>query len=189
MRRQDIQLLVSARQGDSAARCEVGRRYLLGVDGFARHVATGLAHLTHASVRDRPQAATLIAENLPLDELLRRGLEAVLDRAAAHSAAARAKRAAWQAAERGAPMAQLRSLLSMCGDGAADAVLLIAAQRALDGSDLERIGACLRNAIELRARVTPELAQMVVSAVRLAESRGVPLRGLDAEHLLAALEM
>jgi TPR repeat protein len=30
---------------------------------------------------------------------------------------------------------------------------------------------------------------MVVDAVRLAESRDAPLRGLDAEHLLAALEM
>ena len=30
MRRQDIQLLAAARQGDVAARCEVGRRYLLG---------------------------------------------------------------------------------------------------------------------------------------------------------------
>jgi hypothetical protein len=191
MRRQDIQLLASARQGDSAARCEVGRRYLLGVDGFPRHVATGLAHLTHASVRERPQAATLIADNLPLDELLQRGLEAVLERAAAGSAAAQAKRAAWQAAERGAPLAQVRRALSACGDNAADAdaVLLIAAQRALAAGDLERIAACLHNAIEQHARVTPELAEMVVGAVRLAESRGVPLRGLDAEHLLAALEM
>jgi TPR repeat protein len=189
MRRQDIQLLASARQGDSAARCEVGRRYLLGADGFPRHVATGLAHLTHASVRERPQAATLIADNLPLDELLRRGLESVLDRAAATSTAAQAKRAAWQAAERGAPMALLRRALLACGDDSADAVLLIAAQRALDSGDLDRSAACLRNAIEQHARVTPELAEMIVGAVRLAESRGVPLRGLDAEHLLAALEM
>jgi hypothetical protein len=189
MRRQDIQLLASARQGDSAARCEVGRRYLLGVDGFPHHVASGLEHLTHASVRERPQAATLIAEHLPLDELLRRGLDAVLERAAAHSAIARAKRAAWQAAERGAPWAELRRLLSMCGDGSGDAVVLIAAQRALAGGELERIGACLRNAIGLRARVTPEVAEMVVSAVQLAEARAVPLRGLDAEPLLAALEL
>jgi TPR repeat protein len=189
MRRQDIQLLASARQGDGAARCEVGRRYLLGVDGFPRHVATGLAHLTHASVRERPQAATLIADNLPLDELLRRELEFVLDRAAATSSTAQAKRTAWQAAERGAPLARLRDALSACGDDSAEAVLLIAAQRALAGGELERIAACLRNAIELHARVTPELGQMVVATVRLAESRGVPLRGLDAEHLLAALEL
>ena len=51
MRRQDIQLLATARQGDAAARCEVGRRYLLGVDGFTRHVASGLDHLQQPNVR------------------------------------------------------------------------------------------------------------------------------------------
>lgn len=188
MRRQDIQLLASARQGDGAARCEVGRRYLLGADGFPRHVASGLEHLTHPSVRERPQAATLIAEHLPLDELLRRGLETVLDRAAASSAVAQAKRVAWRAAERGAPPAELRAALAACGESP-DAVLLIAAQRALAGGDLERIGGCLRNAIELRAHVAPEVAELVSSAVCIAEARGVPLRGLDAEHLQACLEM
>jgi TPR repeat protein len=188
MRRQDIQLLASARQGDAAARCEVGRRYLLGVDGFPRHVASGLEHLTHPSVRDRPQAASLIADHLPLDDLLRRGLEAVLDRAAAYSAVAQAKRAAWRAAERGATAMEVRRALLACGDDAANAVLLIAATRALAGADLERIGACLRNAIELRAQPAPEIAELVVAAVRLAEARGMPLRGLDAEHLLGSLE-
>src|SRR5258706_3960862 len=86
MRRQDIQLLASARQGNIAARCEVGRRYLLGADGFPLHVASGLDHLSHASVRELPQAATIIAESLSLEELLQRGHEHALERAAAHSA-------------------------------------------------------------------------------------------------------
>jgi TPR repeat protein len=190
MRRQDIQLLASARQGDSAARCEVGRRYLLGVDGFPHHVASGLEHLTHPSVRDKTQAATLIAEHLPLRELLIRGLEPALDRAASSSTLAHAKRAAWRAAERGAPVAELRRTLTACVDGDdAAAVVSIAAQRALAGADLERIAACLRNAIEWQGRVSPDVAQMVAAAVRLAETRAEPLRGLDAEHLLTSLEM
>ena len=82
MRRQDIQLIVSARQGDIAARCEVGRRYLLGVDGFPHHVATGVEYLNHPSVRDMPQAARLMAEHLSLEELLRLQLEPALERAA-----------------------------------------------------------------------------------------------------------
>jgi TPR repeat protein len=188
MRRQDIQLLASARQGDAAARCEVGRRYLLGVDGFPRHVASGLEHLTHPSMRERPQAAALIADHLTLQELLQRGLEDVLERAAAHSAAAQAKRTAWRAAERGAPTPDLRRALSAC-NADVDAVLMIAAQRALAAGEIERIGACLRNAIELGARLTPDVAEQVVSAVRLAEEHGVPLRGLDADALLTCLEL
>ena len=83
MRRQDIQLLVSARQGDTAARCEVGRRYLLGVDGFPHHVASGIEHLTHASVKDLPQAARIVAEHLSLESLIELQLERSLERAAA----------------------------------------------------------------------------------------------------------
>jgi TPR repeat protein len=70
MRRQDIQMLSAARQGDVAARCEVGRRYLRGSHGFPQHPQLGIEYLTHASVKDLPKAARLIAESLPLDELL-----------------------------------------------------------------------------------------------------------------------
>jgi len=96
MRRQDIQLLATARQGDAAARCEVGRRYLLGVDGFPRHVASGLDHLAQPNTRDLPQAARIIAESLPLAELLDNGLESALQRAAQDgSAAAQLKLGIW----------------------------------------------------------------------------------------------
>jgi TPR repeat protein len=96
MRRQDIQLLATARQGDAAARCEVGRRYLLGVDGFPRHVASGLDHLNQPNTRDLPQAARIVAESLPLAELLECGLEGALHRAAKDgSAMAQLKLGAW----------------------------------------------------------------------------------------------
>ncbi|MDZ7904945.1 MAG: hypothetical protein U5N55_03605 [Cypionkella sp.] len=55
MRRQDIQLLTLARQGDPAARSKAGRRYLVGGDGFPRHVATGIEYLSHPSVRELPR--------------------------------------------------------------------------------------------------------------------------------------
>jgi hypothetical protein len=83
MRRQDIQLLAQARQGDLTARCEVGRRYLLGVQGFQRHVATGLEYLLHTSLAGQPAPAVIMAESLPLHELLQLALPDVLARAAA----------------------------------------------------------------------------------------------------------
>jgi len=96
MRRQDIQLLALARQGDVAARCEVGRRYLLGADGFQLHIATGLDHLTHANVRDLPQAARIIAESLTLEDILLLQQEPALQSAAAAgSANAQLKLGVW----------------------------------------------------------------------------------------------
>lgn len=188
MRRQDIQLLALARQGDNTARCEVGRRYLLGADGFPLHVAAGLEHLTHPSVRDLPQAAMLIAESLPLAELLRRGLDPALERAAAHSDVAQARLDAWRAAQGGAALAELRRALQRCGAADAAVVALIAAQRSASGDDLERHAACLRNAIELHGAISGEIAALVVAAIGRAEERAVPLRGLQAEHLLESLE-
>lgn len=70
MRRQDIQLLAAARAGDIDARCEVGRRYLLGSDGFPHHTATGREYLTHESMRGNACAQRALAEALPVHELL-----------------------------------------------------------------------------------------------------------------------
>jgi TPR repeat protein len=96
MRRQDIQLLALARQGDTAARCEAGRRYLLGVDGFPQHTATGLDYLTHANVREMPQAACIVAESLALEELLQLDqFDALARAAAAGSVAAQVKLGVW----------------------------------------------------------------------------------------------
>ncbi|MEO8057544.1 MAG: hypothetical protein ABI671_04400 [Burkholderiales bacterium] len=96
MRRQDIQLLALARQGDAAARVEAGRRYLLGSDGFQQHTATGLEYLAHPNVKDTPQAARIVAESLPLEEIVLLQQEAALAQAAAAgSAPAQIKLGAW----------------------------------------------------------------------------------------------
>ncbi len=96
MRRQDIQLLASARQGDLEARYEVGRRYLLGIDGFPLHADTGLEYLTHPSLGPSERAARTIAEALPLHELVRRNLLPALGKAArAGSPGAQVKLGVW----------------------------------------------------------------------------------------------
>jgi len=65
---------------------------LLGQDGFQRHVPTGIEYLTHHSVRHHEEAAVIIAETLPLEELLRFEQECSLHRAAvAGSSAAQVK--------------------------------------------------------------------------------------------------
>ncbi len=129
MRRQDIQLLALARQGDTAARCEVGRRYLLGIDGFPRHVATGLEHLNHPQVRELPAAALIIAESLPLAELLDLQQDVALTRAArAGSMVAQLKLGTWLSLRAG-DMASGREWLAAAarqGDGAAAAALAAA---------------------------------------------------------------
>ena len=95
MRRQNILLLAQARH-DPAARCEVGRRYLLGIEGFAQHVATGIEYLTHSSVNEMPEAAAIICECLPLETIVTLRQEAALLCAAnAGSAVAQFKIAVW----------------------------------------------------------------------------------------------
>ena len=96
MRRQDIQLLALARQGDIAACCEAGRRYLLGADGFAQHIATGIDYLSRPNVKGLAQAARIIAESLPLEDIVLLQQEGAMVRAAAAgSAAAQMKLGAW----------------------------------------------------------------------------------------------
>lgn len=82
MRRQDIQLTVLARSGDIDARLEVGRRYLLGSEGFPKHSPMGIDYLTHPSVCNLPGAYILIAECLSLGELLFLGQQESLRKAA-----------------------------------------------------------------------------------------------------------
>lgn len=97
MRRQDIQLLVAARHGDIAARCEVGRRYITGTDGFPRHVGTALDYLTHPSVTSHPAALAAISTGLTLAELLIWDQLPALSRAAEQSIdGAALKLGAWE---------------------------------------------------------------------------------------------
>lgn len=96
MRREDIRLLARARQGDIHARCEAGRRYLYGGGGFPKHVTTGLGYLNHPSVKDLPEAAQVIAEALPLQDILALQQERALHTAASAGVrTAQAKLGAW----------------------------------------------------------------------------------------------
>lgn len=96
MRRPDIQLLARARQGGLAARYEVGRRYLLGTEGFPLHLELGLEYLLHPSVRGSAQAATVIAESMSLHDLVRfQQLDALRLAANCASVAAQLKLGLW----------------------------------------------------------------------------------------------
>ena len=128
MRRQEIQLLAAARQGDVAARFEAGRRYLLGCEGFRRHPSTALDYLTHSSVVELAQAAILIAQHLSLDELLSFGQQKALRRAAAGKCvAAQVKLAAWQLVRHGDAGDGLAWLSAAAGGADRGAVRALAA--------------------------------------------------------------
>jgi TPR repeat protein len=155
MRRQDIQLLASARQGDLEARYEVGRRYLLGVEGFSQHTDTGLEYLTHTSLGPSERAARTIADALPLHELVRRNLlPALVKTARAGSTAAQLKLGAWRALTSADPAEPMRWLdaAAAAGDTGARAAVhalrsrpsnaaaaVLGALKAAPGIDLARL--------------------------------------------------
>lgn len=196
MRRQDIQLLALARQGDAAARCEAGRRYLLGIDGFAQHIATGLDYLgplAGAAGPDQTRAATLIAECLPLETLVALQQDAALALAAARgSPSARLKLGLWRALREGDIDEGWRLLEQAARGGpAVDAprVVMLAAQHAADANQLKPLLACLCIALRLSSAVDDERAALIVAAVRLAEAEGQTLHGLPAAIIEAALDL
>ena len=128
MRRQDIQLLAQARQGDSAARCEVGRRYLLGVNGFPQHVATGLEYLRHPSLAGQCAPARILAEALPLDQLMALQQGPALALAAADGClAAQLKLGLWRALQADGRSDALRWLGAAAKGGHAGAAQAVAA--------------------------------------------------------------
>jgi TPR repeat protein len=136
MRRQDIQLLALARQGDPAARNEAGRRYLLGVDGFPQHVATGLDYLTTASGAASPQAARIIAESLALEDILQLRQEPVLAQAAAAgSTSAQVKLGVWLCVRQGRIEEGARWLDRAGANGHQAALRAMAALRQPDADD------------------------------------------------------
>ena len=136
MRRQDIQLLALARQGDTAARCEAGRRYLLGVDGFPQHIATGLDYLSHANVRELPQAARIVAESLALEDILQLKQEnALAQAAAAGSATAQVKLGVWLCVRHGKVEEGARWLDKAGAAGHEAAIRAMAALRQPDADD------------------------------------------------------
>lgn len=181
MRRCDIQLLASARQGDPQARCEAGRRYLLGSEGFMRSIPTALDYLTHPTIKDHPQAVKTIAEGLSLDELVEFGHFHSLRQAAKHDSVAakfklgvwastspdgQADAKAWFAAAAGS-MVMAAKALAFVGSGRSNwtaAVLCgLSKEGAIDGAAIAVLGA--REA--LQARNLDRLCACLDSALEL----------------------
>ncbi len=165
MRRRDIQLLSSARQGDAAARCEVARRYLLGVDGFPRHLSTGLEYLAHPSIAGSSKASAVIAETLPLHEIVQHDQMAMLIAAArAGSPTAQVKCGLWAcltAQDTAEAQAWFR-LASQSGDVAAGNALRLLT---INGSPSGELLGVLR---ALAAYPGVDLRELLMQAVRLA---------------------
>jgi TPR repeat protein len=149
MRRQDVQLLALARQGDTAARCEAGRRYLQGKHGFPHHIPTGIDYLTHPNVRDLPEAARIIVENLSLEELLQRHQEGALDRAASDgSAEAQFKLGVWLCVRQQRREDGLRWLTLAASAGHEGAQRALTALGAVDvGQQIDPLPAFLRTMV------------------------------------------
>jgi TPR repeat protein len=221
MRRQDVQLLAAARQGDARARCEVGRRYLTGERGFPRHIRTAFDYLNHPSVSSMPEVARLVADCLPLEDLLSYKQESLLRVAAfAGSQSGQLKLGVWalllgneiegcrmlkMAASAGhlAASAALSALKNSSGSaGLANCllaaasgrdlkpqrVLAAAARVAISGRDITVASRCLALALTLPEETHPEIAELVVSAIKLAEESRSTLTGLPARSVQACLE-
>lgn len=164
MRRQDIQLLALARQGDAAARSEAGRRYLIGGDGFPRHVATGMEYLNHPSVRDRPETARTIAESLPLQDLLQlQQDEALRKAAAAGSLLAQFKLGVWLCLQHSRVEAGISWLEGSAGGGHVEARQALTALRAARTADA--LPAMLR---AIAGSVAVDVGQVAIMAARQA---------------------
>lgn len=170
MRRQDIQLLAQARQGDLRARCEVGRRYLLGSDGFSRHVAAGVDHLRQAALSDPLAAARVLVDCLPLHELVVLGLDDALARAAAGgSTAAQVRCAAWCATQRDGQDEAAQRLAQAAAAGHAGAA---AARTALAGAAAgERLRVLLQALAEAGELDGAAVARQAVAQARSREDR------------------
>ena len=91
VKRQDIRLRVLARQGDARAQLKIGEAYLTGAEGIPQSISVGLDYLRAASVRLPLEAASCIARQLHLTDILKHGQLDVLTRAAAHDDEARLK--------------------------------------------------------------------------------------------------
>ena len=168
MRRQDIQLQTLARQGDPAARSKAGRRYLVGGDGFPRHVATGLEYLSHPSVRELPETACAIAESLPLQDLLELKQEDALHKAAAAgSPLAQFKLGVWMALARSRFAAGRTWLETAAAAGHIEASQVVAA---VDGARSDRALDVMVESIQSSAAV--DVVQVAVIAARQAREEG-----------------
>lgn len=183
MRRQDIQLLALARQGDAAARSEAGRRYLVGGDGFPRHIATGMEYLSHPSVRERPETARTIAESLPLQDLLQlQQHEALRKAAAAGSLLAQFKLGMWLCLQHARVEAGLSWLEMAAAGGHLEARQALAALREARSPDA--LAALLR---AIAGSAALDVAQVATMAARQAREAGSLDLLLDCVQVALAL--
>lgn len=96
MRRQDLQLLNRARAGDTNARCEVGRRYLLGTDGFPQNSELAMSYLYGSLQRGEAAAHVVVAECMSLRDVISHDrMESLHVAAARGSATAQFNLAVW----------------------------------------------------------------------------------------------
>jgi TPR repeat protein len=183
MRRQDIQLLALARQGDAAARSEAGRRYLVGGDGFPRHVATGMEYLSHPSVRDRVETARTIAESLPLQDLLQLQQDDALRKAAAGgSLLAQFKLGVWLCLQRSRSDAGMSWLETAAAGGHVEARQAVAALQQARAS--EALPAMLRS---IAGSVAVDVVQVAIMAARQAREASDLDLLLDCVHVALQL--
>lgn len=164
MRRQDVRLLALARQGDTTALCEVGRRYLLGVDGFPRYLDLGLDYLSHPSLASSVQATMVIADALSLAELVRRNLLIVLSTAAnAGLVSARLKLGIWRTLT-SPDSAEAISVLVAAADAGCDmaASALVAARESPSNPGIAILNALLAfPSLEVQQAIVQALATAV----------------------------
>jgi TPR repeat protein len=180
MRRQNVQLIALARQGDTPARREVGRRYLLGIEGFPRHLQTGIDYLTHASLRHDAQAARIVAEVLPLQDIVERDLVPLLVRAAgAGCVAADLKYAVWLLATQGDEVLARRHLAACATAGHRGALRALHELQAPGHADG-------RPALQAVLRGLGSTAELDVADVALIAARAA-LDASDLDRLLDAL--
>ena len=216
MRRQDIRLRLLARQGDPQARLKLGEAYLAGAEGIARSISVGLDYLRAASAQLPLQAATCIARQLQLADILKHGQMDMLVQAAAHDDEACLKLAALYVIRgdgaRGLALLQRRAGLAPwlaqfaaeSGTAADPAALLraICTRLQLDVVDIvqhEVSGALARQDLAGALRIldalavpvqplSPELAQLVVDVLQHAENGGQSLGGMLIDLIEDSLE-
>ncbi len=201
MKRRDIQLLAAARQGDLDARCEIGRRYLHGSEGFPLHQRTALNYLTGPAANDSSKASLILAEGMTLEDILSTGNEPSLQRAAAAgSKIAQLKVAAWALIRHGVTSDARAWLRIAANDGNSAALRSLAA---LDREGSEKVSTELLtldcghsrsevarlNTIAARQALARSDLLNAMRCLRAATGLGAPLTAELADITLAVIDL
>lgn len=218
MRRKDIKLLADARGGSLTARAEVGKRYLMGTDGFQRHVPTGLEYFKCQGTLP-PEFNQTIAESLSLPELIEyQQINALRSAAEAGNVSAQLKLGIWTAirepdTEEGSALInsaqensytndqafasepdgypkRLVRLLNRAGFGSDVGlkVLMLAARESAKECDFLGAARLLAVAFRISPKPTDEMADVVFACVRSAEEMGQEFAGLSPRLVQDCLE-